>query len=92
MKETRADQLTLLKNLLSSTNDTNYVRVLYAAWASALTTGSRYVIDLVKAEIDEPTDLRDVILSLLSLAWALPTLILSLSSLLKSTPVVPLRA
>ncbi|GAM66139.1 hypothetical protein JCM19236_3591 [Vibrio sp. JCM 19236] len=56
MKETRADQLTLLKNLLSSTNDTNYVRVLYAAWASALTTGSRYVIDLVKAEIDEPTE------------------------------------
>jgi len=54
MLETRIDQTDLLKSLLTNTNDTNQLSVLYAAWAAVYTTGSKYLKKLVLAVLSEP--------------------------------------
>lgn len=60
--ETRKDQIDLLHNLLQTVNEDDRISVMYAAWASALTTGSSYVKDLVKTYIGttKPLEMRDI--------------------------------
>ena len=55
MSETRVDQITLLKTLLTNTNHANQLSIMYAAWASVYTTGSEYLKKLVLQVIDEPS-------------------------------------
>lgn len=55
MLETTADQVELLKKLLSNTNDSNQLSIAYAAWASVYTTGSEYLKTIVLQVISEPS-------------------------------------
>lgn len=58
MLETRTDQIELLKNLLTDSNDSNRLSVLYAAWASAYTTGSEFLKKSVLDIIAEPSPMQ----------------------------------
>lgn len=56
IKETTEDQVNLLNSLLTSGNQNQEDSLIYAAWASALTTGSEYVIGLVERVLGKPSD------------------------------------
>ena len=58
MLETSIDRTALLKNFLTSTNDTNQLGVLYAARAAVYTTGSKYLETLILEAFSEPSPLQ----------------------------------